>query len=93
LGLVPPKWLGAYEAELADIVEAIIKHGHSRILNIGCAEGYYAVGLALRDRASEVFAFDIDPISRVQTHRLARLNEVSDQVLFAASATISVWRT
>jgi hypothetical protein len=79
-GLVPPKWLGAYEAELADIVEEIIKRGYSRILNIGCAEGYYAVGLALRDRACEVFAFDIDPICRVQTRRLARLNEVSDQV-------------
>jgi hypothetical protein len=79
-GLVPPKWLGAYEIELADIIEEIIHRGYSRILNIGCAEGYYAVGLALRDPACEVFAFDIDPICQSQTRRLANLNRVSDRI-------------
>jgi hypothetical protein len=79
-GLVPPKWLGAYEIELADIIEEIIRRGYSRILNIGCAEGYYAVGLALRHRACEVFAFDIDPICRSQTRRLAGLNQLSDRI-------------
>src|SRR4051794_24833206 len=34
-GLIPPKWLGAYEIELADIIEEIIHSGYSRILNIG----------------------------------------------------------
>jgi hypothetical protein len=79
-GLVPPKWLGAYEIELADIIEEIIHRGYSQILNIGCAEGYYSVGLALRVRTCEVFAFDIDPICRSQTRRLAELNQVSNRV-------------
>jgi hypothetical protein len=79
-GLVPPKWLGAYENELTDIVEELVANGYSRILNIGCAEGYYAVGLAFRDPSCEVFAFDTDPICRIQTRRLARLNHVSDRV-------------
>jgi hypothetical protein len=79
-GLVPPKWLGAYEIELADIIEEIIHRGYSRILNIGCAEGYYAIGLAFRDRLCEVFAFDIDPICRLQTRRLAHLNHLSDRI-------------
>ena len=79
-GLVPPKWLGEYEIELTDIIEEIIHHRYSRILNIGCAEGYYAVGLALRDRICEIFAFDIDPICRAQTRRLADLNQVADRI-------------
>jgi hypothetical protein len=79
-GLVPPKWLGSYEIELADIIEEIIHRRYSRILNIGCAEGYYAVGLALRDRACEIFAFDLDPICRAQTRRLADLNRLSDRI-------------
>ena len=86
-GLVPPKWLGAYEVELADIVEEIIKRGYSRILNIGCAEGYYAVGLARRDRACKVFAFDIDPICRAQSRRLARLNQVADRICVCGECT------
>jgi len=66
--------------ELSDIVEEMVHRGYSRVLNIGCAEGYYAIGFALRDRAAEVFAFDTDPVSRMQTRRLAKLNEVSDRV-------------
>src|SRR5258708_13623098 len=79
-GVGAAKWLGAYEIELADIIEEIIHRGYSQILNIGCAEGYYSVGLALRDRTCEVFAFDIDPICRSQTRRLAELNQLSDRV-------------
>lgn len=79
-GLVPPKWLGTYEIELADIIEEIVRRGYFRILNIGCAEGYYAVGLALRNHACEVFAFDIDPICRLQTRHLAALNQLSHRI-------------
>jgi ribosomal protein L11 methylase PrmA len=72
--------VGTYELELSDIIEKIVRHGYTRVLNIGCAEGYYAIGLALRDPAVEVFAFDTDPLSRMQTRRLARLNRVSHRV-------------
>jgi hypothetical protein len=32
-GLVPPKWFGAYEIELADIIEEIIHRGYSEALD------------------------------------------------------------
>src|SRR6478672_5253661 len=73
-GSITPKWVGTYELELADIIETIVRHGYTRVLNIGCAEGYYAIGLALRDPSVNVFAFDTDPLSRMQARRLARLN-------------------
>ncbi len=44
--------------ELTDIVAAIPGVGYDRIVNIGCAEGYYVVGLALLDRKADLLAFD-----------------------------------
>lgn len=79
-GPITPKWAGAYELELEDIIDDIARHGYGRIVNIGCAEGYYAVGLALLDHKPEVFAFDLDPIARRQARRLARLNGVPERV-------------
>ena len=79
-GPITPKWAGTYEMELEDVIEEIIWRGYDRIVNLGCAEGYYAVGLALADRKPEVLAFDFDPISRIQARRLAQLNDVSERI-------------
>jgi hypothetical protein len=79
-GPITPKWAGTYELELDDIIDDIARHGYDRIVNIGCAEGYYAVGLALLDRKPQLFAFDLDPFARGQARRLARLNGVSTRV-------------
>src|SRR5271166_5203781 len=43
-----PKWLGLYERELHDCIEEAIASPFQTVLDIGAAEGYYAVGLALR---------------------------------------------
>src|SRR5208283_2719645 len=88
-GPITPKWAGAYEMELADIVAAIPGVGYDRIVNIGCAEGYYVVGLALLDRKADLFAFDRDPFARCQLKRLAELNGVSERVRIAGNCTHS----
>ncbi len=79
-GSITPKWLGSYEAELHPVIDQIVERAYGTILDVGCAEGYYAVGLAVTVPATQVIAFDTDFISRNQTLRLARLNEVSDRV-------------
>jgi len=84
-GPITPKWLGCYEAELHAVIEAIIKINYTRIINIGSAEGYYAVGLAKRCPSAEVFAFDIDSWSRRQCRKLARLNHVDRRVVVAGN--------
>ncbi len=55
------KLLGVYEDELHPAVEDAIEHDPDLILNIGCAEGYYGVGLAVRLPESHVIAVDINP--------------------------------
>jgi hypothetical protein len=79
-GPITPKWLGSYESEIQDIIEAICQREYRRIINLGCAEGYYAVGLAWRNPNCRVFAFDTDPLSRMQVRRLAKINSISDRI-------------
>jgi hypothetical protein len=76
-----PKLLGVYELELHAAVEKLIKGGGIRtIVNIGSAEGYYAVGFALRCPEATVIAYDSSPRARQLCQRLASLNDVDERV-------------
>lgn len=75
-----PKLLGSYETELHQWVTAIINTDYGKIINVGCAEGYYAVGLALKVPETRVFAFDIDPRARQLCEKMAKRNGVSERV-------------
>lgn len=75
-----PKLLGSYESELHPVFEDILKNDYTSIVDIGCAEGYYAVGLALRFPHAEVYAFDIDPMAKRLCAGMAKVNGVSDRV-------------
>src|SRR5258708_39673128 len=78
-GPITPKWIGSYEAELHSVVEQLIAGEYREIVNVGCAEGYYAVGLASRIPKVKVLAFDLDPIPTKHTPRLAPLLLFHDQ--------------
>jgi hypothetical protein len=79
-GCCVPKLLGCYEEELHPYVEAAISAGYERVLNIGVAEGYYAVGLARRMPSAQVFAHDIDPNAQRTCAAVARANGVAPRV-------------
>lgn len=79
-GSITPKWIGSYEAELHPVIAEIAGRRYSTIIDVGCAEGYYAVGLAKVVPSARVMAFDADFISRRQVRRLAQLNQVANRV-------------
>lgn len=79
-GAYIPKLLGSYEAELHGLVEQICAAGYDTVVNVGCAEGYYAVGLARRLPDARIYAFDIDPRARQLCGELAAMNNVADRV-------------
>ena len=54
--MVAPKLIGTYEKELASIVEHL--PGFDLVIDIGAAEGWYAVGLLYRKTARKVVAFE-----------------------------------
>lgn len=81
------KLIGSYETELHDVFTEIINTNYTQILDIGCAEGYYAVGLALKMPAVNVIAYDIEAEARQLTTDMAKLNQVADRVKVESSCT------
>lgn len=73
-----PKIVASYEDELHDWIEEAIKKEYPTIVNVGSADGYYSVGLAMRNPTSQVIAFDTDPWARKATAALALENNVSN---------------
>jgi hypothetical protein len=79
-GARAPRLIGSYEASLVPVIEKIVTDGYERVIDIGSAEGYYAVGLALRMPGAQVVARDSDAQARAACAELARLNGVAGRV-------------
>ena len=82
-GAYIPKLLGSYEAELHPRIERICAGDYKDIVNIGCAEGYYAVGLARRLPGARIHAHDTDDGAQDLCRDLAERNGVTDRVAVA----------
>ena len=78
--LYSPKVLGTYEIEIHAALEALLERGPRNVVNIGAAEGYYAVGLARRLPDATIHAFEIDERLRSQLATIAAHNGVADRV-------------
>ncbi len=74
------KLLGCYEQPLQPFIENAVQKQYPTILNIGCAEGYYAVGMALRMPNTRVLAHDLNPKAQEICAELAQKNQVADRV-------------
>ena len=75
-----PKLLGIYERELHAVVEDIIASQPETIIDLGAAEGYYAVGLARRLPDARVVAFEMEERGRAALTAMAAMNGVTDRV-------------
>ncbi|MEM9658211.1 MAG: hypothetical protein AAF961_07615, partial [Planctomycetota bacterium] len=91
-GALLPKILGCYERELYPVIEQVVRCNHDLLLDIGAAEGYFAVGLARRQQ-SPVVAFETDPKARELARRFAARNGVAERVDFLGTCTPSVLQT
>lgn len=82
--LLIPKLLGSYENELHPWFETVANKEYAIVVDIGCAEGYYAVGLARVLPYAQVYAYDIQSTARSSCKQMARLNGVADRVTVGA---------
>jgi hypothetical protein len=89
-GDVAPKLLGTYEANLHRSLLEAVRHRPSTVVNVGCAEGYFAVGLAQLLPQAEVYAFDVDTGAGEICRRAAEINGVSDRVRVGGLCTVAV---
>ena len=79
-GDVVQKLIGSYELELWGWVEEAIAGAPNLVVNIGCAEGYYAVGLAMRLPSARVHAIDIDFAALKACEATARANRAEEHL-------------
>lgn len=73
-----PKLLGTYEKELSGIIEQLPVF--DLVIDIGAAEGWYAVGLLYRKTAQKVTAFELTENGRESCRANAARNGVSGQL-------------
>lgn len=78
-----PKLLGTYELELHDAVEAALSRSPRNVVVAGAAEGFYAVGIALRLPLARLTAFEANPEARAALENAARANGLSDRIVVA----------
>jgi hypothetical protein len=82
---IAPKLVGSYEAELHKIFAKLSRSEYSAVVDIGCAEGYYAIGLAKLLPGVPVFAYDTDLHAQALCREMATLNNAQDQVHVAGT--------
>jgi len=80
-GCYVPKLLGCYEAELHPYIEEATQRGYGTLINVGTAEGYYAIGMARLLPSCMVYTYDIDPNAQALCRELARQNGVAERMV------------
>jgi hypothetical protein len=79
-----PKLFGSYESELFPVIEKAISTPYKTIVDVGCAEGYYAVGFAIKNQNAKLYAYDINSQALEQCRKMATLNKVDKKITFEA---------
>lgn len=80
-GCYMPKLIGCYEAELHPwLLELKRRRRYTRIVDIGAAEGYYAVGLARMWPEARVLACDANPHGMPMLRNLIQLNKLEGRI-------------
>ncbi len=82
-----PKLLGCYERELHGIIANILLKEYTEVLDIGCAEGYYAIGLGLKFNNTKIYAYDTDETARDLCNQMAKLNDIESKVIVKQTCT------
>ena len=82
-----PKLLGSYECELHPLIERLIARGYDDVIDVGCAEGYYATGMAMRLPQARVHAYDTSETARALCSAMVKLNGVAGRVSIQTTCT------
>ncbi len=73
--------LGTYELEIRPALSAVLTGGRFKnVIDVGSAQGYYVVGLAMVRPDLRLVAFETNPKGREQTVRMAEANAVGERI-------------
>ncbi len=88
-----PKLLGSYESEIEPVLKKICRSDYTEIVNIGCSEGYYAVGLAMRIPSAIVYAYDNNEKAIRLCKNMSQLNGVEHRIFTGSFCDVEVLKT
>ena len=83
-GCLAARLIGCYEQPLLPFIEEAIDTDYVNVVNIGCSDGYYAVGMARRMPNSKMWAYDINQAAQDACTELAKKNNVSERIEIGA---------
>ena len=81
------KLVGSYEAVLNKHIEAIIKGDYTTMIDIGCAEGYYLVGIGQKKPSLALIGYDIDAKALSLTKELHKKNKLTNPLTLLGACT------
>ena len=77
-----PKILVSYVEPIQNWINQIIDNSdYNQILDIGCAEGYYAVGFALRKPNIKIYAYDVNTKAQEKLKEMIEINNVNNVII------------
>ena len=80
VGFVCHKVTGTYEKEIQDVIQDELNNFYDAVIDIGSAEGYYAVGMAKFSKTNKVISFEGSKQGRNLQRKLASLNNVTSKL-------------
>jgi predicted O-methyltransferase YrrM len=82
------KFLGVYEEHILDQLNRFYSTSNVPFVDIGAADGYFAVGVARLNWAEKVFAFEISPTARSTLKENAERNNCINKIDIRGEATL-----
>jgi hypothetical protein len=86
-GCLVPKLLGCYEEELWPTVDEFIRHRYDNIIDVGCASGYWLVGLTAKMSGAHGYGFDVDEPALARCRDLIALNKLESRITLGGFCT------
>lgn len=87
-----PKLLASYELELHPALERLLAERYEQVVDVGAADGYYAVGLARALPGARVEAFEMNPLPARVCAELAEANGVAGRLTVRGECTVDELR-
>lgn len=75
-----PKLLGSYEDELLPAIKTFMSRGYTEIVDVGCAEGYYAVGFGRCFPEAKIYAYDVNSAAQEMCKAMGDANNIGNQL-------------
>tara|TARA_B110000003_G_C16511587_1_gene481444 strand:- start:2 stop:880 length:879 start_codon:yes stop_codon:yes gene_type:complete len=81
--------LGVYEKHVLEKLTEFSKRGNFPFIDIGAADGYFAVGMAFSKIFKKVYAFEINESGRVSLDKNAENNQCKDKIVINDEANFN----